>query len=321
MNRQDRRNAVDPGDVNGIFTARTEFYRTEIYKLLKGLFKIKAPLEWEKDYILNTLMQKGFFLLANTPAGVIPCKGSLHGINYWDYPTKATINMPGMQTIECTLHEDCEVFFLERTRYRSFYTFNKLVDVYAYKLAAADAGIDVNLMNCRVAYIIEAESKGQAETIKQIYQDITEGKPIVVYRNNVIDKNGLQLIFGNVKNTYVADLIQDSKRTIVNELLTAVGINNANTDKRERLVNSEVNANNIELQANTALWKSNLKLSRKRAKKIFPDIDFSIKLRFDAKKIAQFSSAVEQEWSPVEQKRSANETNRSGGNMESGKGK
>lgn len=297
-NRQRRRQSnstVEPSNVNGLITARTEFYRTELHSMIKGMFKIKCPDEWEQDYMLNLLLTKGYILLSDTVAGTIPVKGSLSGFNYWDYPTKATIDMPTIGSFDRTLHKDCEVVFLERTRTRAFYNFNKLIDVYAYKLAAADAGIDVNLMNTRVAYMAEAESKAQAETIKRMYDEVTSGEPIVVYRSDALSQKGLQLFFGNVKQNYVADSIQDSKRTIMNEFLTRLGINNANTDKKERLIVNEVDANNVELQCNVALWKKNLKVCVKRVKKIFPDIEFNIKLRFDPKKLAEkASSTVEQ---------------------------
>lgn len=297
-NRQRRRqnsSAVEPSNVNGVITARTEFYRTELFSMMKGLFEIECPDEWEQDYMLNLLLGRGFLIIADTSAGVIPVKGSLSGFNYWDYPTVATIDMPTLGSFERNIHTDCELVFLERTRTRSFYNFNKLIDVYAYKLAAADAGIDVNLMNSRVSYMAEAESKAQAETIKRMYDEVTSGEPIVVYRSDALSQKGLQVFFGNVKQNYVADLIQDSKRTIINELLTRVGINNANTDKKERLIVSEVDSNNIELQCNTALWKKNLEINNKRVRKIFSKLDFNIKLRFDPEEIAEKArSAVEQ---------------------------
>lgn len=81
----------------------------------------------------------------------------------------------------------------------------------------------------------------------------------------------------------------------MNELLTRLGINNANTDKKERLIVNEVDANNVELQCNIALWKKNLKVCVKRVKEVFPDLDFKISLRFDPKKLSEkASSAVEQ---------------------------
>lgn len=304
-NRKERRDKgwfcgeVEPGEVNGLITARSEFYRGELYKLVKSLFKIKCPLEWEKDYMKNLIVRSGYFIIANTSAGIIPCRGSLSGYNYWDYPTKAVIDMPILGSFERTLGKDCVLIYLERQFYRKFYNFNKLIDVYSYKLAAADAAIDINLINSRMAYVAEAESKAQSETIKKMYDDVLEGKPLVVYRGSSIDKKGLALFFGNIKQNYIANDVQDSKRTILNELLTTIGINNANTDKKERLVTNEVESNNVELMANTYVWKDNLKTGNKRVEKTFPDLEFKISLKFDAKKLDKqvqsiASSTVEQ---------------------------
>jgi len=43
---------------------------------------------------------------------------------------------------------------------------------------------------------------------------------------------------------FVADKLADLKHDIWNDALSFLGIDNANTDKRERLVKDEVNANN-----------------------------------------------------------------------------
>ncbi len=62
--------------------------------------------------------------------------------------------------------------------------------------------------------------------------------------NNDADGN----YFLNVKNTYIGNDLLLTKRSIMNEFLTEIGINNANTDKRERLNSDEVNANNSEVR-------------------------------------------------------------------------
>ena len=54
--------------------------------------------------------------------------------------------------------------------------------------------------------------------------------------------------FLNVKNIYIGNDLLLTKRSIMNEFLTEIGINNANTDKRERLNSDEVNANNSEVR-------------------------------------------------------------------------
>ena len=264
---------------------RTEFYKDELFKIVKGLFKVDIPDNWERDYLLNMLCGRGYVIISDTTAGILPLKGALHGYNYLQYPVKATIDVPILGTFERTIGTDCELLYMERTRKRTFYTFHNIVSIYASKLASADAAIDVNLFNSRVAYVAEAESKGQAETIKAIYDKVSDGEPMIVYRQDALNKDGMQVFFGNVKQNYIADMVQDSKRTIMNEFLTLIGINNANTDKRERLVTDEVAANNVELVANIALWKDNLKRQTDRINKIFPTLKFNIELQFDQSKL------------------------------------
>lgn len=282
-----------PKKVDGQRAARTEFYRVELRKLIKGLFDITCPLEWDTDYLLNYFISSGYIIIADTSAGRLPLKGSLTGLNYANNPTTAVIAVPILGNFTRTIGVDCEVIFLERTRTKTYYSFNRIVDIYAEKLASADGTIDVNLLNTRLAYLAEAETKAQADTIKELYDSVSEGNPLVVYRKDVLSAgDGLKVFFGNVKNNFIADVLQDSKRTIMNEFLTCLGINNANTDKRERLLTNEVNANNIELQANTALWKYNLERNVKRTRKIFPDLEFDMKLRFDPSKYEEVMNNV-----------------------------
>ena len=137
-------------------------------------------------------------------------------------------------------------------------------------------------MNSRMAYVAEAETKAQAESIKLAYDKVSNGEPLVVYRKDVsLNSTGLNVFFNNVKQNYIADMVQDSKRTIINEFLTAIGVNNANTDKRERLVTGEVDANNQELVANTTIWKENLKRCCDKINTMF-NVGFSLTLQFDA---------------------------------------
>lgn len=312
-NRKQRRcrgNGLEPTDVNGQLALRTEYYKKRLATMVKGLFKVKCPIEWHKDYILNSLIYRGYILIADTPVGVIPCHGSLSGMNYWNYPTKAVIELPTIGSYEKTLGEDCEVVFLERMHRNVFFNFDELIRITAYRLAVCDACIDVNLFNSRVAYMIEAENKAQAETIKKMYDEITDGNPLCVYKANTLNPSGLNMFFNNVKQNYVANDILDTKRSIINELLTSVGINNANTDKKERLITTEVDSNNVELQVNTNVWNSNLKVCNKRVKRIFPGLEFKIKLKFDAKKIANEVNNIA---SGVGDN---NESNRSNGNVQ-----
>ena len=59
---------------------------------------------------------------------------------------------------------------------------------------------------------------------------------------------------------------------------TDIGIPNANTDKRERLISDEVNANNVETYSKCALWLEQLQESAAQAREMF-GIDLSVDWR------------------------------------------
>lgn len=269
-----------PRKVDGQAATRTVFYKRIISRIIKGIFKVECE-GTNVDYLLNTLLYQGYVIFTDTSAGVLGLRGTVTGNNYMYMPTEATIVVPGLAEMHRKIGTDCELLYLERTSEAWFYTFRNLIDVYAEKFASTDGAIDVNLMNSRAAFMAEAETKAQAETIKKMYADISEGEPLVTYKTNTLSKDGLSVFFGNVKNNFVVDLLQDAKRSIMNELLTILGVNNANTDKRERLITNEVDSNNIELAVNVNLWKTNLKICTDKINAMFPNYNFSMKLAYD----------------------------------------
>jgi hypothetical protein len=87
-----------------------------------------------------------------------------------------------------------------------------------------------------------------------------------------------------VKETYVANDLQLLKQSIIDEFLTEIGLNNANTSKRERLIVDEVNANNNEIKANVQHWLDNINDGLSRANSLF-GLSLSVSLRkFDGER-------------------------------------
>ena len=82
-----------------------------------------------------------------------------------------------------------------------------------------------------------------------------------------------------MKNVYISSDILSDMRKIEAMFDTDIGIPNANTDKRERLVTDEVNANNIETQSKCAMWLEELKDSIKATNEMF-GLDISVDWRF-----------------------------------------
>ena len=267
-----------PTKVDAQNAQRTFFYRKQLLNILKGLFRITCPDEWSKDYMLDLLLLNGVFSMQDTSMGVVPLRCQPFGVNVFERPTDVNIANPVLGTFTKKINVDCVLIYLYDDRY--FRSFNELLDIYSAKLALCDSSIDVNLINSKVAYIIDCADKKQADEAKLIYDKLSRGEPAVFYTDSAMlngDKK-LTLSKTDVKNSYVADLIQNEKRSIMNEFLTAIGVNNVATEKKERLVTDEANANNEELFVDMNYVYENIKRQVSLANKMFPDINFNIEI-------------------------------------------
>lgn len=271
---------MKPKKVDGQVAARTDYYKYLIRRIIKGCFEIKCPIEFDYDYILNTLLFRGFLGMMDTSAGTLPVYPSVHGQNYALTPTEMSVELPYIGSFSGKIGVDCVLYKLDFSQVGWYWNFSSTVDVFAQRLASADAGIDVNIFNSKTAYVFEAENKAQADTLKAAIDDVSNGEPVVIWKANSVTNDGATLFFNNVKNNFIANDLQDTKRSIINELLTFLGVNNANTDKKERLITGEVDSNNEELEANIYTWKRNLEQANALMKKVFPNLDFSITYKY-----------------------------------------
>ena len=151
-------------------------------------------------------------------------------------------------------------------------------------MANCDAAIDINLFNSRLPYIFSAKDQQTADSFKAMYDEITLGNP-AVYVDESLGKllpneSGSNITVFKGKEQFIADLVQNEKMSILNEFLTTIGINTANTTKRERQIVDEVNANNIEIKASIKLWKQNVEECCERVNRMFPDVNLKITFPF-----------------------------------------
>lgn len=262
---------LQPNDVKGQFNARTLYYRERLLRRLMSIFELEgAPDDWDVEWFKRNLLIRGYMCVGNTTAfGVIPMLCTYHGLNVFNRPTKCTISNHLINNLTLTIGEDCVLVHLQNN-YQGVYS---LLNIYSEKLAAIDAGIEVNIMNTKAAWMFDCDGKAQEETAKKIYDDITSGRPAVFARANnssSLNSDGkIGITMLNVKNTYIADMLQDAKRTVRYEFLSEIGINNANVDKKERVNTLEVTANDDELRNAIDDWKNNLEKQFNQINKIF----------------------------------------------------
>lgn len=272
-----------PTEVSGIENISSAYYFQYLLRLTKGIFDIKVPEHWDSDFLLDTLLLNGCFGIFEKDSEPIAMNCQPYGVNMYYKPTSFNIANPVLGTFDRVIGESGALIYLEEdpSANGQFRTIRPLLSLYTQKLAACDKCIDQSLMNSGVAAIFSASSKKAAESYRAMYDDIAEGKPAVFVDEELglTSNTSRNLQYTPAKDNFVCDKVQIEKRCIIEEFLTAIGVNNANTDKRERLNSAEVNSNNDECRVATEVWKRNLKETTALANKLFPGIDISITIR------------------------------------------
>ena len=87
------------------------------------------------------------------------------------------------------------------------------------------------------------------------------------------------VFFQNLKNNYVTGDILNDMAKIENQFNTMIGIPNANTEKRERLITDEVNSNNAETSSLVSLWLTTMREDIERVNALY-GLDLNVTYKF-----------------------------------------
>lgn len=155
---------------------------------------------------------------------------------------------------------DRDNIVLVRNNYEQLPT-DTTIQLFARRLFEAERTTDVNIKAQKTPVLIKCPEK-QRLTLKNLYSQYDGNSPFI-FGDKDLDVSEFTVL--NTNAPFVADKLSEYKRNIWNEALTFLGINNVETEKNERLVTDEVNANNnmIQLAAETML------LTRKQAAEEF----------------------------------------------------
>lgn len=261
---------VSPSTVHCRNTTLSLYFQRYLLQKAMSVFKWEMPSEWSKNYTLYTLYCWGFFAVVNTDKyGVIPQACGLRGYDVFYQPTHAIITNPLLSgTLEPRIGLQCELVRLQP----DYGGIMDIVSYYADMLALCAESVGMNLVNSKLAYVFAAENKAMAETFKKLYDQIAAGNVSAVIDKQLFREDGKpnwQMFNQNVGQNYVADEVLSDMRKIESMFCTEVGIPNANTDKKERLITDEVNANNIETRSKCDLWLEELKESCAKVRDMF----------------------------------------------------
>lgn len=277
------RNSTTPS--NPVYNSKAYYYYFRaLYDRLISRFDITIPDYWNRDFFNWSLFLNGFIIIFDSGKyGIIPQLGALHGVGLYYQPTKANISRRFFFKQDLKIGKDCEIIKLEPDYMGVF----DILDFYAKKLAVLDGTINQSMVNSRLAYIFGAKSKAGAEVIKRTIDKITSGEPAVIIDSNIESKKDISLndedpfsfVDFKIGSNYITDRLLNDLRTIIVQFDNEIGIPNANTEKKERLISSEVESNSAETVTRYTTWFEQIEKSIERVKKLYPDLDLSIKVR------------------------------------------
>ena len=132
------------------------------------------------------------------------------------------------------------------------------IDIFASRLADIDLTIEINSRQARRSRILIA-NKNQRLSLQTISNEIDEGVSTIGV-NPSFDPESIQAIDMGVNPDNIEKL-HIARGRVWNQCMSILGINNANQDKKERLVADEVSANDEQVDAMRAVYLN----ARKRA--------------------------------------------------------
>ena len=275
--------SFSPSTVHVKNVALQRYFRKYLLQKAISVFKWTLPEEWDHDYFKYMLYGVGYIAVLNTRSfGVICQTGALGGYNLYYRPSYIIITNPLLkQTITANINQDCALIKLQP----DYSSIMDIVGFYADQMALCAEAIGMNLVNVKTSTVFGAENKTQAETFKKAFDVVNGGDVAVVVGKNLFDDTGKPKWFPfvqNMKEQYITSDLLSDMRKIEAMFDTRIGIPNANTDKKERLVTDEINANNVETATMCEQWLESIRKGIDKANDMY-NLSLAVDWRVDPK--------------------------------------
>lgn len=124
--------------------------------------------------------------------------------------------------------------------------------IFAEKLAEIDVAATINIKAQKTPVLIRCDEKTRM-SLQAVYNQF-DGNSQVIFGTKSLSEKPLEVL--KTDAPFVADKLREEKRAVWNEALEFLGLNtNPSDKKKERLIVTEVNANNeqIDIQSSTML--------------------------------------------------------------------
>lgn len=145
---------------------------------------------------------------------------------------------------------------------------------YVNKITEAERTMDVNVKAVKTPFVFACDDK-DVLTFKRLYQQI-DGNTPAVFADKGLNLDAINVLKTDAK--FLCNDLMDYKKSVENELLTLLGLDNLAVDKKERVNLSEANSNNEITQSFATLMIESRQLACDRINAKW-GLDISVKRR------------------------------------------
>ncbi len=257
-------------DLDNLFT---ESFLYDRFKLLMlNQFKWNGPENQniQERHIENTLFENGsalFFIDNELGPLCLPCFGKKQNV-YGDPLEYIATGFNYTKTLKAS---DCVLIENNKLRMST----HKAVLFFVERLFELTRTMDVNVKQLKLQTLFTA-TDDNVLTIKKIIDEIDNNNWAIIVDRLMLNDDFVKAIQTGVK--CLTPELTDRYNAVMNEALTYFGINNSNTDKRERLITDEANANNQLIDSCAEMFLESRKRACEEINKKF-GLNWSVDLR------------------------------------------
>ena len=244
------------------YTFTDYFHRLML--LARSVFKWEnLPNSMDEKWIEKFLFRTGFCVFYNNPTkGLMVAECTYDGnLNNYEEPVSVTPIGIDIEPVKLTVGKDCVLIRNNDVMMPTAFP----VKLFAYRLAEISRTIDINV-NAQKTPVVMYGTDKQKLTMKNMFAQWNGNEP-VIYGDKNIDTSPIGVL--KTEAPIVFPQLQIQKQALWNECLTFLGINNANTEKRERLITDEVIANNTHIDLSADCLLKSRELACKQINKLF----------------------------------------------------
>lgn len=267
------------------------YYYYKLMLIARSLFKWEnLPNNMDERWIEKYLFSSGKCIFYKDPnmgfmvagfgqQGSINCYGDPTSV----YPVAENYVYNGPELIN---GENCYVIRNNDLMLPNF----PIIRKYAFDLTNIDRAISVNVEAIKTPIIVRCSDK-QKLSLKNAINQRRDNEPVIWTSDTANIGDMVDTL--NTNAPVVFPQLQTQKHMILNEIFTDLGINNANMDKRERMVANEVEANNEQVKASEDVMLKSREQACKEINRIF-GTNISVRRR-DYDEIPEYKDIIKEE--------------------------